>query len=145
MDNVGKRFLPVKKGKIRGFIDGEAKVPYVAARDIGLLAGIAFDHAEGFFGKELPLIGDLLSGLELADIMGKIRNEKFKYRDVPKWIIRLMSKEFYEMRLKFEEAGTDVETIKKFRNGIAESRKMNPNMLSMEGYLKREGWDKRVL
>lgn len=145
MDNVGMRFLPVKKGKIRGFIDGHAKVPYVAVRDIGLMAKIALETPDDFLDKSIGLVGDLISGEEIAAIFSKMRNEKFKYRDVPKWIIRLMSKEFYKMRLSFEEAGTSEETIAKFKEAIEICRKINPNMSSMEDYLKMVGWDKRDL
>jgi uncharacterized protein YbjT (DUF2867 family) len=145
MDNVGMKFLPVKKGKIKGFIDGDAKVPYVAVNDIAMLAKTAFENEQDFYSKEIALISDLVSGEELAAIFSKIRNETFKFKAVPKWIIWLVSKEFYKMRLKFEQAGTDAETIKRFKNGIKECRKINPHMLSMEDYLKMKGWDKKIL
>jgi uncharacterized protein YbjT (DUF2867 family) len=145
MNNIGMKFLPVKKGKIRGFIDGNAKVPYVAVRDIALLAKAAFENTETFNKKEIPLVGDLVSGEEMAAILGTLRNETFRYKDVPRWIIRLVSKEFYKMRLKFEETGRDSEAIAKFQDAINNCQKINPEMLDMEGFLKREGWDKRLL
>ncbi len=145
MNNIGMKFLPVKKGKIRGFIDGDAKVPYVAVRDIALLAKAAFENTDNFNKKEIGLVGDLVSGEELAAIFGSLRNEKFKYKGVPRWIIRLFSKEFYKMRRKFEETGRDSELITKFQDTIKECRELNPDMLSMEDYLKMEGWDKRSL
>lgn len=144
MDNIGMKFMPVKKGRIRGFIDGEAKVPYVAVKDIALLAKTAFENGQDFYQKEITLIGDLVSGEELAAIFSKLRNETFRFKAVPKWIIRLISKEFYKMRLKFEQAGTDAETIKRVRNGIKECQEINPDMLSMEDYLKMKGWDKKI-
>ncbi len=145
MNNIGMKFLPVKKRKIRGFIDRDAKVPYVAVRDIALLAKAAFENTEDFDRKEIVLIGDLVSGEEIAAIFSKIRNEKFKYKDVPRWVIRLISKEFYKMRLKFEQTGRDSELITKFQDAIKECQKINPDMLSMEDYLKMAGWDKRSL
>ncbi len=145
MDNVGMKFLPVKKGKIRGFIDGQAMVPYVAVRDIGLMAKIAFLGGETFYGRQIPLIGDLVSGKEVAALMGKIRKESFKYKDVPKWIIWVISREFYKMRLAFEKAGTDPALLKQFQEGIDICRKINPDMLSMEAYLLATGWDQKML
>ena len=145
MDNVGMKFLPVKKGRIRGFIDGDAKVPYVAVRDIGLMAKIAFEDPDNFNGKAIVLVGDSVSGLEVAGIFSRIRNEKFKYRAVPRFIIRLVSKEFYKMRLAFEESGRDEETIGKFKEAIEICRKLHPEMFSMEDYLKAAGWDSRRL
>ena len=145
MDNVGMKFLPVKKGRIRGFIDGDAKVPYVAVRDIGLMAKIALDNPEDYSGKEIVLIGDMVSGMEIAEIFARIRNEKFKYRAVPRFIIRLISKEFYKMRLQFEKSGRDEDTIKRFKEAIEICRRLNPEMSSMEDYLRMVGWDSRSL
>ena len=139
------KFLPVKKGRIRGFIHGEAKVPYVAARDIGLMARRAFEEPDDFDGQVIVLVGDVVSGVEIAEIFARIRNERFTYRDVPKFMIRLVSREFYKMRLAFEESGTNEETIKKFKEAAEICRKLNPEMLSMEDYLKMAGWDSRGL
>jgi uncharacterized protein YbjT (DUF2867 family) len=145
MDNVGLKFLPVKKGRIRGFIHGDAKVPYVAARDIGLMAGRAFEEPKRFDGQVIVLVGDVVSGVEIAEILGRIRSERFRYRDVPKFVIRLVSKEFYKMRLAFEESGTDEATVREFQEAMETCRKLNPKMLSMEDYLKMAGWHSRKL
>jgi len=102
MDNIGMKFLPVKNGKIRGFVAGDASVPYIAARDIGRYAKIALENPDAYIGKDIKLIGDFISGDELAGIMGKIRGEVFKYTAVPKWMIWLYSREFYKMRAGFD-------------------------------------------
>lgn len=44
MDNIGLPFFPIKQGSVRGFVDGGAKVPYVACEDIGVFASLAFGH-----------------------------------------------------------------------------------------------------
>lgn len=137
MDNVGMRFLPVKKGKIRGFIDGDARVPYVAVSDIACLAQIALENGEDFYGREIPLVGDLVSGEELAETLSRLRNEPFKYRAVPRWLIKLISREFYKMRLAFEEAGRDDAALAEFKKNIGECRALHPGMLNMESFLKK--------
>ncbi|MBU2510671.1 NmrA/HSCARG family protein [bacterium] len=140
MDNVGMKFLPIKKGKIRGFIDGNAKVPYIAAKDIGQFARISFKHPKEYIGKEIKLIGDFVSGDELAGILGRMRGERFVYKAVPRWIIWLVSREFYLMRKAFEElAGSDI--IDKIPPEIDSCRQINPDLLSMRAYLKHTGWD----
>ena len=144
MDNVGMKFLPVKKGKIRGFVAGDAKVPYIATKDIGKFAQIAFENPTEYIGREIKLIGDFVSGYELADIMGSIRGEKFKYDAVPKWIIWIVSKEFYAMRVAFEElAYSDI--VDQIPPEIEKCKKINPDLLSMVGYLKSVGWESRIL
>jgi uncharacterized protein YbjT (DUF2867 family) len=144
MDNVGMKFLPVKKGKIRGFVAGDAKVPYVATQDIGKFAQIAFENPDEYIGKEVKLIGDFVSGDELADIMGNIRGEMFKYGAVPKWIIWIVSREFYAMRIAFEElAYSDI--VDQIPPEIEKCKKINPDLLSMADYLKSNGWESRIL
>jgi uncharacterized protein YbjT (DUF2867 family) len=144
MDNIGMRFLPIKKGKIRGFIAGDARVPYIATRDIALFAKIALENPDEYIEKEVRLIGDFVSGFELADIFSKIRNEKFIYKAVPKWLIWIISREFYAMRVAFEEfARSDV--VDQIPPEIDKNREINPDLMSMEQYLKYEGWDSRKL
>lgn len=141
MDNVGTSFFPVKKGSIRGFVDGMARVPYVAADDIGAFAALVFDQPEKFTGQGLNLVGDFLSGEELAQILSRIRGgETFRYRSFPKWLMRLWAKEFYAMRLAFEEFGKppyrqDIQEV------IASCRTLYPEMMTMERYLRSRGFD----
>jgi uncharacterized protein YbjT (DUF2867 family) len=144
MDNVGMKFLPVKKGKIRGFIDGDAKVPYVATKDIGIFARAAFENPEKYIGKEVKLIGDFVSGHDLAGMMSKIRAEKFKYSAVPKWVIWLYSREFYVMRIAFEEFARS-EAADLLPSEIEKCRQIDPDLLSMGKYLLAKNWDSRIL
>lgn len=140
MDNIGMKFLPIKKGKIRGFIDGDAKVPYIAVKDIGRFARLAFDAPEKFKNVKLTLIGDIISGFEMAALLARLKNEKYTYKAVPRWLIKLFSSEFYKMRLTFEEAGRDENTISQFKEAIVECQNINPDLMSMKDYLKYAGW-----
>lgn len=144
MDNIGMRFLSVKKGKIRGFVAGDVKVPYIATKDIGIFARIAFENPDEYIGREVKLIGDFVSGYELADMMGSIRGEKFKYSSVPKWIIWIVSREFYIMRIAFEELAFS-EIVDQIPPEIEKCKKINPELFSMADYLKSVGWESRKL
>jgi uncharacterized protein YbjT (DUF2867 family) len=139
MDNVGMKFLPVKKGRIRGFIDGDAKVPYVAVRDIGLMTRIVLQNQEAYNGKMIGLVGDQASGFEMAAIFSRLRNEKFKYSAVPRLFIRLASKAFYKMRQAFEDSGRNEENVRRLDVAIKVCREINPEMFSMEDYLQTAG------
>lgn len=46
MDEIGGEYLPVKRGVITGQADGDVKVPYVACRDIGAFARLAFEDPD---------------------------------------------------------------------------------------------------
>src|SRR5581483_7372916 len=80
MDNIGLSFFPVKKGKVRGFTDGDAKVPLIACRDIGRAAAAAFEQFEAYDGKLVNLIGGLYSGDDICATLSRLRGgERFRW------------------------------------------------------------------
>lgn len=145
MDNVGQPFFPVKKGSIRGFVDGEVRVPYVAVNDIGFFAALAMDDPEKFKNQGLNLVGDFVSGIELCRIMSRIRGgEKFRYKSIPKILMRIFAKEFYIMRMAFEEFGRP--PYREDVNGLIEDcRDLHPDLMTMEQLLISKEFDKAVL
>jgi len=141
MDNIGMDFFPIKKGSVRGFVDGDAKVPYIACCDIGTFAAIAFEHPELYQQKGINLIGDFVSGDELCEILSRLRNgEHFRYKTVPKILLRIAAKEFYLMRVFFEKNGRPPYPKEVFEV-IDHCKQIYPNLTTVEGYLKRQGFD----
>lgn len=106
MDNIGSKFFPINENKVTGFINAKAKVPYIACKDIGPAVAEAFMRPDTFSSRTINLIGDFISGRELAEMLGDIHNsERFTYRATPKLLLALFAKEFYRMRLMFERMG----------------------------------------
>lgn len=151
MDNIGLPFFPVKKGSVRGFVDANAKVPYIACRDIGIFTAMAFARPEDYIGKGLNLVGDFVSGEELALTLSKLRGgEPFKYTAIPKllmWTLaktRLMPKEFWEMRVAFERIGRPPYP-KEILDSINSCRQLYPGIMSVLQCLKSKGYDTKKL
>jgi uncharacterized protein YbjT (DUF2867 family) len=145
MDNLGSSFFPVKKGAIKGFVDADARVPYLCSKDIGKLVVQAFNEPERFMRKEVSVIGDMVSGLELSQLMSSVRmNEKFRYKSVPKLLLKLFAKEFYTMRVFFETYGRPpfIEIPEKI---FKDSKKLNPDLISMKEFLIMKKFDSMVL
>ncbi|HEY4491996.1 MAG TPA: NmrA/HSCARG family protein [Acidobacteriota bacterium] len=145
MDNIGSSFFPVKKGKIRGFVDADAKVPYVCCRDIGEVVARLFAEVAPAIGRKINLVSDFVAGNELCEIISRLRNgRRFRYRAVPKLLMRLFAKEFYVMRKAFESWGRPP-----YRKEILESidfcRKQYPFLWTVEQYLKARGVDTKEL
>ena len=145
MDNIGSPFVSVKKNRIRGFTAPDAKVPYVACKDIGEFAALALANPDQYLGKKIELVADFVSGVELAHVMDELREgEHFKYSAVPKIMMRVFAKEFYRMRLLFEEWGTPP-----YPEGIAEAmeacKDRLPEITTMKGYLQSHGYDHKQL
>jgi uncharacterized protein YbjT (DUF2867 family) len=145
MDNIGMNFFPVKPGSVRGFVDQDAKVPYIACADIGEFAAKAFQDPEKYIGKGINLIGDFVSGEELCQTLSRLRKgERFRYKSVPKLLMRLFAKEFYRMRSFFEKSGRQPYP-KEILNAIDDCRKSHSEILTIEKYLKKEGFETRKL
>ena len=145
MDNMGQPFFPIKRGKVRGYVDSDAKVPYICCRDIGKIAAKVFEEGEAAIGKEIVLISDFVSGQELVESLGRLRNgERFKYTSIPKLFMRLFAKEFYLMRVAFEKHGRPPYP-KEILDALEQCRKKYPEILTVEQFLKLRGFDTKEL
>lgn len=145
MENIGGRQLLLKKGVVRGFVDGDVKMAYVSCIDIGVFAAIAFEYPDKYVGKAVSLVGDFVSGEELCQILSKLRSgEHFKYKAVPKLFMRIFAKEFYQMRIAFEKVGRPPYS-KELIDAISNCRSMYPKMMTFEDYLKFRGYDTKSL
>ncbi|MEW6142105.1 MAG: NmrA/HSCARG family protein [Chloroflexota bacterium] len=145
MDNIGLPFFPIKQGSVRGFVDGDAKVPYIVCKDIGIFAALAFGHPDEYIGTELNVIGDFVSGEELCRILAKLRNgEHFKYKTVPRLVMRIFAKEFYRMRIGFEKWGRPPYP-KELLDAMTNCKRLHPEIMSVERYLKSKEYDVKSL
>lgn len=145
MDNLGSSFFPVKNGLIKGFVDADAKVPYISSEDIGKFVTRALTTPNCFMGREISVIGDMVSGQELSQLMTSIRNgQAFKYKSVPKLLIRLFAKEFYTMRLFFETYGR-APLINIPERIFQETRAIQPGLTSMRDFLLQQRFDTKPL
>jgi uncharacterized protein YbjT (DUF2867 family) len=146
MDNIGSSFFPVRKGHVRGFTDGDVKIPYIAVKDIGEIAALVLEHPGLYRGKELDLAADLVSGEELARTLSKIRNgAQFRYTAIPRLPMRLFAREFYQMRVSFEKGGRPPYNNGQVDAAIRASKEMHPQILTLEQYLLFRKFDSMAL
>lgn len=140
MDNIGSNFFPVRKGKIRGFIDRDVKVPYIATKDIGEFAALVFDNPELYLREELNLVADLVSGDELARTFTKINKYRlYRYKAIPRLPMQLFAKEFYQMRVSFEKAGRPP-LPEEYALALKRCREIHPGMMDIEQFLVYKGY-----
>ncbi len=126
----GKLFDPIRPDK-----------PYqtVATDDIGAFAALAFDQPKRFLGLELELAGSELTNPQAAQVFSRVLGKPVKFRRLPMPIVRLaLGREFYQMFRWFNEYG--------FKANIPELRARYPEiqMMSLEEWLRNEGWHKRA-
>lgn len=145
MDNIGSAFFPVKKGYVRGFTDRDVKIPYISTRDIGEFAALAFEKPSLYRHKELDLVADFVSGEELALTLERIRKgERFRYKAVPRLLMRIFAREFYDMRVGFEKGGRPPYPAE-IATAIKNCKELHPDMMTLEKYLLYRNYDVRRL
>ena len=144
MENIGTNFFPVKRGRVRGFVDGDAKMPYVCCADIGALAAIALTRRPEFLGSVINAVGDLSSGDDIVRILSDLGPGKpFRYSAAPAWVMWLFAREFYAMRRTFERYGRPP-LLSEIADLPEETRKIYPEATTMETFLRGRGFEEKA-
>ncbi|MCW5982804.1 MAG: NmrA family NAD(P)-binding protein [Bryobacteraceae bacterium] len=136
MDEIGGEYLPVKKRVLTGQAADDVKIPYVACRDIGEFARLAFARPSAFIGRKLTLIGDFISGEELAQVLSRVSGGKpFRHKAPPIWLLWIFAREWITLRKQFESWGRPPHP-QALLDAIVECHRLLPDILSFEGYLR---------
>jgi uncharacterized protein YbjT (DUF2867 family) len=139
MDELGGEYLPVKNGVITGQAANDAKVPYIACRDIGEFARLAFSEPERFIGQKLNLIGDFISGHELAAVLSRVAGRPFKHKAPPMWLMWIFARAWITLRKQFESWGRPPHPHAML-SALDECRRLRPDTITFEGYLRATGF-----
>lgn len=139
MDEIGGEFLPVKHGVITGQADDDAKVPYIACQDIGEFARLAFADPDTYVGRKLNLVADFISGDELAAVLSRVCGRPFRHKAPPIWLMWIFAREWITLRKQFEAWGRAPHPAVMLQ-AIEESRRLLPEMLTFEQYLRETGF-----
>ena len=67
---------------------GEAKMPSIAAEDIGKIAFGIFKRGDEFIGKTIGIAGEHVSGSDMAAALTDVYGEEVRYNDVPPEVYR---------------------------------------------------------
>lgn len=144
MDDFGGEYMPVKRNIITGMADNDAKIPHIACHDIGRIAAMAFENPKYFQGKKLNLIGDFISGNELANIVSKISGGKpYKHRPVPLFLMYLFARTWIPLRKHFERWGREPYP-EQMMQAIKHTKEILPDLLTFEQYLRWKNWDNKL-
>lgn len=145
MDNIGLDFFPVRRGKLRGFVNADAKVPFVACRDIGRAVAGVLGELESHLGKRYNLLDGLYSGLDICATLSKLRGgEKFRYSAPPRLLMRLFVPEFFKMRDAFEKMGRPPYPPI-YDEAMRDTTKLVGQLTTLEEFLRKKGYAEKVL
>jgi uncharacterized protein YbjT (DUF2867 family) len=133
MENFDKQ---QKRTAKMGIVDSRApdrQLHFIAIRDIGRLAGEAFDHPDEWSGKALNIAGDSMSVQEYVDTFSKVMGRPVTYTRMPlEEYLASMPKPLRPLFQWYDEVGYSAD--------VNELRKRYPDMLTLEQYLRATGW-----
>jgi uncharacterized protein YbjT (DUF2867 family) len=138
-DNLGGPFFPINQRTMRGFVDRDAKVGYIACRDIGRVAAMAFAHPDQYRGQVIQLIADFVSGDDIVDCLAQLTGHRRWYWAPPRWLMRLMAPEFWLMRQVMEDYGRPPAS-QLAEDMVAACRQGFPELLQLEDFLRSQGY-----
>ena len=114
---------------------GGAKLPGISAADIGKCAYGIFRQGTGAVGKRFGVAGDVLSGPEMAEKMGRALGRKIAYSDIPFDVYRGLGFPGAEdLGNMFQFQAIRGEEFLRTRDPVL-SRQLNPELLSFDAWL----------
>ena len=118
---------------------GDKKLPGIAAEDIGKCAYGIFRQGRELVGKTVGIVGEHLSGAEMAAALAKALGQEVRYNDVPADVFRGFGfpgaddlGNMFQFKRDFNEYYCGVRDIEG-------ARKLNPELQTFEQWLARNG------
>jgi uncharacterized protein YbjT (DUF2867 family) len=123
----------LQSGVMEGALDPDRLIQYIAPRDIGRFAALAFEDPENWIGKQIGIAGDEISSVELAKLLSEISGKKIAYKQTP-WeeVVENTSPEFLKV---LDWSGTT-----NFSVDVEGLRTQYPWMTTLQEYLAEQEW-----
>ena len=118
---------------------GAGRYPLVALGDIAWFGAHVLDHWERWAGRTLRLVGDSLTGAEIAETFERVTGTASAYEDLPLQTLRDMvpgvGHDLAAMFAFFQ----DFDVAGRTRD-VHALRKIHPHLLTFEAWLRTTGW-----
>ena len=134
MDNHNWSRAYILNGTYTGMgLRPEKGVQSIAVEDIGVFAALAFENPQEYLGKTIELAGDELTEAQTAEVFSKVIGRPVTLVAPSGGGRRGSEEEMKAMFNFFNGEGYDAD--------IAALRKTHPGLLTLEQYLRRNGWE----
>jgi uncharacterized protein YbjT (DUF2867 family) len=114
---------------------GEAKLPGIAAEDIGRCAYGIFKQGRQFIGQRVGIAGEHLTGTQMAAALSKALGQEVRYNAVPPEVFRGFGFPGAEDLGNMFQFKRDFEQYFCGARDLGVARKLNPGLQTFEGWL----------
>jgi uncharacterized protein YbjT (DUF2867 family) len=118
---------------------GNAKLPGIAAEDIGKCAYGILKAGSEYIGKTIAIAGEHLTGEQMAEAIGRSIGQKVSYNDVPPEVYRGFGfpgaedlGNMFQFKRDFNDYYTGIRDLEK-------ARSLNPELQTLDQWLKTNG------
>jgi uncharacterized protein YbjT (DUF2867 family) len=130
MDNFVPPGLAFADGMVVFFGAPDHSIPLIAAHDIGAFAALAFRDPGAHAGKVLELVGEVLSGAEVAASISRATERHVPYAQFPPELVR--------QNPALARAAEFAERYRTKADPVA-LRRLHPGLLTFDAWLDTEG------
>src|SRR5262245_19431795 len=104
----------------------------LASDDIGAFAVLAFQHPERWLNQSLELAGDELTQLQIAEVLSRVIGRSIRFVEMPIEQARAYDADLAKVTEWLNTEG--------FHADIAALRTIYPGLLTLETWLRKNGW-----
>ena len=134
MDNYNWSRAYILSGTFTGMgLRPDKGLQSIAVEDIAVFTALAFADSKAYLGKTIELAGDELTESQIADTFTKVIGRPVQLVAPTPSAGRRSEEEMTAMFNFFNNKGYDAD--------IAALRKLHPGLLSLEEYLRKNGWE----
>ena len=114
----------------------ETKLQYIAADDIGAFVAVAFEDPKTFIGKTLELAGDEQTMAQTVEVFSRVIGRPVRYIEIPLEQARSFDPNLAKVSEWIIREG--------FHADIPALRAIYPDLMTLETYLRKSGWEQAV-
>jgi uncharacterized protein YbjT (DUF2867 family) len=133
MKKLGIPFSVIRPGP---FMEWDTPIPWVAVRDIGITAANLFDAPKKWIGKDIVLFGDVKTLSECRSLFEKVTGKKPFRLPLPLWLFRRMAGNELILMWKWMSEWIEEEGPEGLWKLVESARKVCPELLDLESWLK---------
>lgn len=116
---------------------GDAKLPGIAAEDIGRTAYGVYKSGAEYVGRTVGIAGEHLTGAEMAEALTDALGEEVRYNDVPPEVYRSFDFPGADDLGNMFQFKRDFNEVYVGRRSVEETGSLNPSLQSFDQWLER--------